>query len=118
MKNKPLLTLTRKDFRVDTFRVSGHGGQKVNKTESGVRITHIKTSIFSTCTRTRSQSKNKKEAFTKLCNDARFKMWLKQKSLGILTTKEKIEKQLKETMKPENLRTEVRKNKKWAKDEI
>jgi len=30
---------TREDFRLDTFRSGGKGGQHQNKTESGVRIT-------------------------------------------------------------------------------
>lgn len=57
---------TRKDFRVDTFRSSGKGGQNVNKVESGVRITHISTGLFVRCTETRDQIKNKKIAFHRL----------------------------------------------------
>ncbi len=41
----PLLTLTKKDFRVDTFRSGGKGGQNQNKRDTGVRITHIKSGI-------------------------------------------------------------------------
>ena len=29
--NEPLFSLTKKDFRIDTFRCSGKGGQKVSK---------------------------------------------------------------------------------------
>jgi len=60
------IDIRKDELRVDTFRASGAGGQHVNKTESGVRFTHLPTNIVAESTDSRSQHKNREIALTRL----------------------------------------------------
>ncbi|XP_068648934.1 uncharacterized protein [Aristolochia californica] len=51
---------------MDTFKVSGPGGQHRNKRESAVRLKHIPTGVIAQATEDRSQHKNRASALARL----------------------------------------------------
>ena len=54
------------ECRCDTMRGTGPGGQKRNKTESAVRVTHVATGLFAVDDVERSQHINRHHALQKL----------------------------------------------------
>ena len=60
------INIRKEDIRTDVFRASGAGGQHVNRTESGVRFTHLPTGAVAESTESRSQHKNREIAMGRL----------------------------------------------------
>ena len=74
------------DIRWETMRAAGPGGQHVNRTESGVRLTHLPTGLQAVAMEEPSQHRNRKLALARLMRrlnqmdamrfgEARHKRW-------------------------------------------
>lgn len=105
-KKELLFSVTKKDFDVQTFRAGGKGGQKQNKTESGVRIIHRESSAVGEARDSRHQLQNKKNAFTRLVASSKFKTWHKIKTAKVLGTLVDVDKLVNEAMEESNLKIE------------
>jgi protein subunit release factor B len=106
-KEKHLLfSITKNDFRVDTFRSGGKGGQHQNKTESGVRITHYASGAVGESREERSQLQNKKKAFERLTESDIFQKWLKIEIAKTLGKYVDIEEKVNQMVAEENLKVE------------
>ena len=82
------------ECKVETFRSSGKGGQHANKTESAVRLTHIKSGIQVTCQDARSQYLNKIKCIKELRARIEKNNYVQPKRIRTKPTRGSIERRL------------------------
>jgi len=82
------------ECKVETFRSGGKGGQHANKTESAVRLTHIKSGIQATCQDERSQYLNKIKCIKELRLRIEKNNYIPPKRIKTKPTRGSIERRL------------------------
>jgi len=114
-KQKPrelLFSVTREDCNWDYFRCSGPGGQKVNKTNSGVRCTHRASGAIGKATDERSQKQNRVLAFTRMAESKAFKIWHRMEVARRTGAQSELEQRVRESMK--QIKVEIKQDNKWT----
>lgn len=81
------IDIREEDIKMDTFRSSGAGGQKVNKTSSAVRLTHLPTGFVVTCQIERSQHRNRATALQML-KAKLYDMEMRKKEIELFAQRE------------------------------
>jgi len=114
-----LFSVGKDDCKWEYFRCPGPGGQKVNKTSSGVRCKHPPSGAMGQATDTRSQHQNKVLAFERMANSKEFKEWHRvecaRRTGKLDESKRNVDREMK------NIKVEVKEDGKWVevdKDDI
>ena len=111
-ENKRELLFSITDLRIEYFSGRGAGGQHRNKHQNCVRLHHDESGVIVTGQSHKSRKANRREALNNLVKHPKFKLWHSRKVYEILRGK-KLEKEVEEMLKPENLKIEIRVNNKW-----
>ena len=101
-----LVSVTKDDLTIQTFRSGGKGGQHQNKVSSGVRIIHRDSGAVSESRSDRSQYRNKQIAFKKLTESKVFKDWLRLECAKKVGVYDEIEKSVERALRSRNVKVE------------
>lgn len=115
MPREKILSVTRADLEIQTFRAGGKGGQHQNKTESGVRIIHRASGAVGLARDGRSQHRNRKVAYRRLVDSPKFQLWIRRESAKRMVDQGKIKQKVDCMMNVANLKVEVMEDGEWVK---
>jgi len=107
MTRDKLFTIPRSAFRLDFFRAGGKGGQKQNKTSSAARVTHLESGAVGESREERSQPENRKRAFYRMAETAKFRNWVRLQAAAVLQGYRDIEHKIDRMLRPENIKYEI-----------
>ena len=85
-----------RECEVTPYKSSGPGGQKKNKTESSVRVTHLPTGIVRVATESRSQTRNRALALERVWEELRRRARRKKPRVATAPTRAAVERRLDE----------------------
>jgi protein subunit release factor B len=120
-KKELLFAVTRDDCEWTYYIGPGDGGQKKQKTHSAARCVHKESRAEGKCHDSRSQWENRKTAFKRMTETDKFKLWVKLEVSRRTRDKnyeqqeqERLERYINNTMKPENILTQILKDGQWV----
>lgn len=102
MKKEKVFSLSSSDFKWETFRAGGKGGQNQNKRETGVRCKHLASGAVGESREHRTQMQNKRAAFRRMAESDEFQVWARTTALKLRPIEEMVD----ESMAEENLKIE------------
>ncbi len=114
--DSPLFSVTLDDCDIQTFTVSGAGGQHRDRAQTGVRIVHRASGAVGEARDNREQKRNKRSAFIRMTETPEFRFWLDQERKrlqGEETAHTRIERELAD---PETTVVEVRRDGEWVRE--
>ena len=114
MSKRLLFSIPRDDFKIEFMRGSGPGGQKRNKTESAVRMTHKASGATAYSCDERSQRSNILSAFRHVIERPEFKTWLQLEIARKNGTVALAEAAVDRAMDERNIKTEIQRDGKWC----
>lgn len=112
----PLFSVTVADCDLQTFTVSGAGGQHRDRAQTGVRLTHRASGAVGEARDSREQKRNKRAAFIRMTKTSTFRFWLDQERKrlqGEETAAERVQRDLED---PDVTLVEVRRNGAWIRE--
>lgn len=113
MKKEILFSVTKDDLVIEWYSGHGPGGQNRNKCQNCCRIKHPESGAVTTGQEERSREQNLRNAFKRLAEHPKFKMWANKKVWEI-DNKTTIEKEVEKSLIPENIIVEIQKDGKWV----
>lgn len=113
MTRSKVLSVTIKDCEVQTFRSGGKGGQNQNKRDTGARVIHKESGAVGESREHRTQLENKRAAFKRMAESAKFKIWLNKKLYGHVEIERQVQAQMN---RAKDIKVEVKRNGRWVED--
>lgn len=107
MAKTKLFTVPRSDLKLEFFRAGGKGGQKVNKTSSACRITHVPSGAVGESRDQREQTQNRKLALERLVASPVFVTWTKVQAAMVAEGYVDLDAMIDEMMEDNNLKVEL-----------
>lgn len=105
--------VSKKDLNISYYVGPGNGGQKKQKTHSGVLVQHPASGGEGRCSESRHQRENRDKAFHNLSKHPKFRLWL-SKRVWEIRNQQTMEQWVETQMNPVNIKMEIRVNGKWV----